>query len=262
MQSKLLDLDACPTPSHPPAGFVAQPTNQSLLDFDAQTKKPLWWFWGPNHQTVAAGFEAQTGKPSTTLVLSLNQEIITTGFEAKPEKPIRVVLRPNHWQTVNLGFEAQPRNLRSSSPHSRCRPHTASPDLPIIRPPSTRLVWPSPVLCTRSPTPAMILVAANHATPATCTPRDKKMWFFKRTKDKGKTTELSQIQIETSPSQWLITIKPRSFSCWITDELIKVWVLPKSTRINIDRPWIEPIILIDFGDSTPLTASSDRQTHS
>jgi hypothetical protein len=27
MLSKLLDLDVCPTPSHPPIGFVAQLTN-------------------------------------------------------------------------------------------------------------------------------------------------------------------------------------------------------------------------------------------
>jgi hypothetical protein len=26
---------------HPPIGFVAQPTNHSLLGFEAQTKKPL-----------------------------------------------------------------------------------------------------------------------------------------------------------------------------------------------------------------------------
>jgi hypothetical protein len=62
-------------PRRPPSdGFVAQPTNQSLLDFEAQTKKMSLWFWGPNHQTRVAGFEAQTGKPSTTLVLRLNQE--------------------------------------------------------------------------------------------------------------------------------------------------------------------------------------------
>jgi hypothetical protein len=68
------------------------------------------------HQTVAAGFEPQIGKTSTTLVLRLNQETVTTGFEAKPEKlspgqtkenrrtsfkakpkkTVSVVLMPNH----------------------------------------------------------------------------------------------------------------------------------------------------------------------
>jgi hypothetical protein len=75
-------------------------------------------------------------------------------------------LRPNHSQTINLGFKVQPRNPRSSSPRARCRPHTAPPDLSIARPPSTRPVRPSPVLYTRSPTPAVILIAACHAAPA------------------------------------------------------------------------------------------------
>jgi hypothetical protein len=70
-----------------PVGFVAQLTNWSSLCFEAQTKKPLRWFWGPNHQTAAVDFEAQTGKPSTT------------GFEAKPR------------EIVNLSFKAKPRNL-------------------------------------------------------------------------------------------------------------------------------------------------------
>jgi hypothetical protein len=63
---------------------------------------------GPNNQTTAAGFESQIGKP------------------------------------VDLGFEAQPRNLRSSSPHARYRPHTASPNLLIVRPPSIRHVLDHP----------------------------------------------------------------------------------------------------------------------
>jgi hypothetical protein len=75
------------------------------------------------------------------------------------------------------------------------------PDLLIAQPPSNRLVRPSPVLCTRSPTPVTILVAARHVAPVTYTPRDKQTRFIKRTKITGKTTETSQIQIQTSPSQ-------------------------------------------------------------
>jgi hypothetical protein len=55
-------------------GFMVQPINWNSLGFEDQTKKPSRWFWGTNHQTEAASFEAQTGKPSTTLVLRLNQE--------------------------------------------------------------------------------------------------------------------------------------------------------------------------------------------
>jgi hypothetical protein len=100
---------------------------------------------------------------------------------------VPVVLRPNNYQTVDLGFEAQLRNQRSSSSRARCRPHTAPPDLSIDWPPSTRPVRPYPVLCTRSPTPATILVVARHATPATCTQRDKQTRFSKQNRDKTKT---------------------------------------------------------------------------
>jgi hypothetical protein len=51
------------------------------------------------------------------------------------------------------------------------------------------------------PTPAMILIVARHAVLATYTPRDKQTRFSKRNKDKGKTTEMSWIRIQISPSQ-------------------------------------------------------------
>jgi hypothetical protein len=134
---------------------------------------------------------------------------------------VYVVLRSNHWQTVDLGFEAQPRNLSSSSPRARYRPHTTSPDLLIIWPLSIRPVWPSLVLCTRSPTPTTILITACHAAPVTCTPWDKQTRFFKWNKDKGKTPEMSQIQIQTSSCQWLITIKPRNWPLNFSIRILK-----------------------------------------
>jgi hypothetical protein len=77
-------------------------------------------------------------------------------------------------QIVALGFETKPRNPRSSSPCARCKPHTVSPDFSIVRPLSTQPVRLSLVLYTMSPTPAMIFIAARHATPVTCTPREFK----------------------------------------------------------------------------------------
>jgi hypothetical protein len=68
--------------------------------------------------------------------------------------------------------------------------------------------WPSPVLCTRSPTLATILIAVRHVVPVTYTPWDKQTWFSTRTY-RGKTTKISHIWIQTMASQWLITIKPR-----------------------------------------------------
>jgi hypothetical protein len=108
-------------PHHPPpVDFVAQPTNHSPLGFEAQTKKSSWRFCGPNHQIVVAGFEAQIEKPEAT------------GFEAKPG------------ETVALSFKAKLRNSRSSYPCALCKPHTASPDISIVRPSSTRLVLDYP----------------------------------------------------------------------------------------------------------------------
>jgi hypothetical protein len=121
----------------------------------------------PKPRKYRGDFEAQTGKP------------IITSFEAKPEK------------TVDLGFGAQPRNPGSTSPHARCKPHIAPPDLSITRPPSTRPMRPSSVLCTRSPSPATMLVVARHVAPTTCTPRDKQTRFSNETKNKGKTTKMS-----------------------------------------------------------------------
>jgi hypothetical protein len=140
-------------------------------------------------KTAATGFEA---KPLESVAAGFETkplETVTTDFEAKPAKTVLVVLRPNHSQTVDLGFEAQPRNPRSSSPRARYRLHTAPPDLSTACPPSTRPVRPSPVLYTRSPTPATVLIAAWHAAPAACTPRDKQPRFSNETKRKEKQNE-------------------------------------------------------------------------
>jgi hypothetical protein len=47
----------------------------------------------------------------------------------------------------------------------------------------------------------MTIITARHAAHATCTPRDKQTQFSNEIKNKGKTTEMSQIRIQTSPSQ-------------------------------------------------------------
>jgi hypothetical protein len=122
---------------------MSQPTNRSPLGFEDQTKKLSRWFWDPNHQTVAPGFEAQTGKPSTTMVLSLNQEthyrfwgqtrrnrrhqfwgqtgenhchwfeakpekIVIAGFEAKPPETVTACFEAKPLEIVAAGFEAKP----------------------------------------------------------------------------------------------------------------------------------------------------------
>jgi hypothetical protein len=98
-----------------------------LIDFEAQTDKPHTnWFWGPNQETVA------------------------------------VVLRSNHSQTIATNFEAKSGNLRfSSMPRVWCGSHTVSPDLPIVRPPSTWLVLDHPW----SSTPSLILLPQSSSLP-------------------------------------------------------------------------------------------------
>jgi hypothetical protein len=191
----------CPKSRNRRSDFEAQITKPELPVLRPKPgNPPPPWFWGSTKKPTAS-FEAKPGETITTSFEAKLEKTVATGFEAKPEKTVavgfeakplktvRVVLRPNHLQTVDLGFKAQPRNSRSSSPRARCRPHKVPPDLSIARPPSTRPVWSSSVLCTRSPTPATILIAACHATPATCTPWDKQTWFSKRNKDKRKTKQ-------------------------------------------------------------------------
>jgi hypothetical protein len=80
---------------------VAQPTNRSLLGFEAQTKK------------LTAGFEVKPGETITTGFKAKPVKTVATGFDTKLLETVRVVLRPNHSQTTDLRFKAQPRNPRS-----------------------------------------------------------------------------------------------------------------------------------------------------
>jgi hypothetical protein len=130
-------------------------------------KKPSRWFSRLNHQTAAVGFEAQTD-PSEWF-WGQTTRTIATGFETKSR------------ETVNLGFEAKLRNLLSLCP--LCAVQTTHNviwplDRPTIEYPSC--AWPSLVLCTKSPTPTTILVAACHVTPVTYTSWEKHTRFSTR----------------------------------------------------------------------------------
>jgi hypothetical protein len=59
------NVDACPHIIFIRSSVLrSKPTNLLPHGFEAQTKKPSWWFWGLNNQTVDLGFEVQTKKPS------------------------------------------------------------------------------------------------------------------------------------------------------------------------------------------------------
>jgi hypothetical protein len=188
-------------------------TNQEIVTVILRRKSinrscQFWWLnrktWATNFEaksleTVTTGFEAQTGKPEPPILRSNREKLSPPVLRSNQRKPSLLVLRsnrrkPSQWfwgqsidkpyqwfwgqtQIVDLGFEAQPRNPRFSSLCAPYRPHTVSPDLPIIRPLSTRPVRPSLFLCTRSPTPVTILVTAYHAAPANSTLRDKQTRF-------------------------------------------------------------------------------------
>jgi hypothetical protein len=106
--------------------FVGQITKPQLSVLRPKPGNSSEWFWGQTTRTVAPG------------------------FEAKPR------------ENVDLDFEAKPRNPQSLSPCARCRPHTTSPDLSIVRPSSTWLVLDHP----RSSAPSLLLLPQSLSLPA------------------------------------------------------------------------------------------------
>jgi hypothetical protein len=230
----------------PTAGFEVKPGETIATSFEAKLQKTIAAdFEAKPLETVTTSFEAKPAKTVQVVLRPNHSQIVTTSFESKPVKTVRVDLRPNHSQTVDLGFEAQPRNTRSSSPRAWCRPHTSPPDLSIARPPSTRPVRPSLVLCTRSPTPATILIATRHAAPATCTQWDKQTRFFERNKDKRK-TKRTYLKFEFKPHQvndssqlnqgtdHLVSQSPPWWVHW--QQKHKVWVESKTPWSTARRP--------------------------
>jgi hypothetical protein len=126
------------------------------------------------------------------LVLWRNwQTIDRLVFRPKPRnrQTVAVVLRPksknlSQWfsgQTTNKPLTLVLRlNQETRAAHLVVHgaDRTASPNLLIIRPPSTRPVLDHPRSpATRSLTPATILVTAHHAVLITCTLWDKQTWF-------------------------------------------------------------------------------------
>jgi hypothetical protein len=94
------------------------------------------------------------------------------------------------------------------SPCACCRLHTVSPDLSIVRPPSTR-----PMLdYSRSSAPGLLLLPRSSSLPAMSHLPLTHHEISKRDSphkiDSSRTTEIFQIWIQTMTCQWLIIIKP------------------------------------------------------
>jgi hypothetical protein len=105
---------------------VGQITKLQLPVLRPKLGNPSRWFWGQTTRTVATNFEAKLG------------------------------------ETIDLGFEAEQRNPYSSSFCARCRPHTASPDISIVRPSSTQPVLDHPW----SSTPSLLLLPRSSSMSA------------------------------------------------------------------------------------------------
>jgi hypothetical protein len=127
--SKPLDLDACPASTS--LRRFCGATNRSLLGFEAQTKKPSWWFeaqitkpellvlrpkprnpphpwfWGSTNK-LTADFEAKPGETIVTSFKAKLEKTIATGFETKPVKTIASVFGAKPLETVATSFEAKP----------------------------------------------------------------------------------------------------------------------------------------------------------
>jgi hypothetical protein len=145
-------------------------------------------FWGSNQKTRCSGFKA---KPLTNY---------RPWFWGQTKKPELIVSSCTVQTTHNV---TRPLD-RPATEYSTC-------------------AWPSPILCTRSPTPVMILVAAHHATSITCTPRDNQTRFSTWNKDKGKTNKTSRIQIQTKGRQWVITNRTKVLITWFLRWTCGTW---------------------------------------
>jgi hypothetical protein len=155
-------------PRRPPSvGFMAQLTNCRPLGFEAKPRKPSPPVLRPNRKKPYHQFWGQIGRNRPS------------GFDAKP------LTKRRPW------FEAQPRNPRSSSPCTQYKPHTASPDLQIIRLPSTRPVLGHP----RSSAPGLLLLPRSLSLPVMpqfppAHHETSKRDYPLPPKDKGKTIEI------------------------------------------------------------------------
>jgi hypothetical protein len=124
-------------PRRPPSvGFMAEPTNRSLLDFENQIKKISRWFWGLNHQTSAADFRVQTEKPDPPVLRSNRKKPILTPNWRKPSEWFWSQTQ-NHSQTVRLGLRLNQKTHAShlyvhGADRTQCYPTSRSPDHQVL----------------------------------------------------------------------------------------------------------------------------------
>jgi hypothetical protein len=100
--------------------------------------------------------ERSGGRVTLCAVCTMHMETRSAGFLVEPQ---------NRGVTSSTGFLVEPQNQGVTSRSSPCawyRPHTTSPDLPIIQPPSTQPVLDHP----RSSAPGLLLLPRSLSPPA------------------------------------------------------------------------------------------------
>jgi hypothetical protein len=129
MLSKLLDLDACSTPTslcwfcgnwQTEACLILRPKSRNCPgDFEAQITKPELpilrpksgkppppWFWGLTKKPTT-GFEAKPGETIATSFEAKLEKTVTTGFQAKAVKTIAAGFDGKLIEIVAAGFEVK-----------------------------------------------------------------------------------------------------------------------------------------------------------
>jgi hypothetical protein len=187
-------------PRRPPSvGFMAQPTNRSLHGFEAQIGQLEPPVLSPNQRKTSPPILRSNWRKPSTPVLRPNWRNLSQWFWGQTtDKPSTLVLRLNQEthapRLLMHGVDRTQRHLTSRSPGHQV------PDLcDHLRSPALGLL----LLPRFSSLHAMLhLPPTHHETSKHDSPNE--------VKDESKTTKISQIRIQNSASQWLITIKPKN----------------------------------------------------
>jgi hypothetical protein len=129
---------------------------KTLVQLASRRSKPPDLDAGPTPSLSSHRLCGTTDKPSPTWFWGLNQETITVILRSKSPNCSCRFWGPNR-ETRSHQFWGQ-----TKKPCAWCRPHTVSPDLSIVRPPSTRLVLDHP----RLSAPGLLLLPRFSSLPA------------------------------------------------------------------------------------------------
>jgi hypothetical protein len=206
----------------------------------------------PNHsQTVAIGFEAQTDEKPSPPVLRPNWQKPSEWFWGQTTHKLSPsVLRPKPMRNRPSCFETKP--LINCRPWfwgstkkltllvSTCQVQTThGATRPLDHPATEYLTYatiPDPLH--QSPNPAMILIAARHAAPATCTPWDKQTRFSKWNKDKRK-TKWNCPRFEFKPRQVNSSQSNQETDHLVSQSSLDESIDNKSTKFEV---WIQDLM--------------------